>query len=157
MHIPKTGGITAFRALQAAGVDVSRSHDPAQIPDDALVITLLRNPIDRAWSVYRYHVRQGWFDGSLRAFLQQAPEVWWWGVHNVQSRYMRPGVLVGLTDTLDALLRQVCDLAGVDAPTEYERYGQDTGDGYTPGDYAQLAACVGADDMALYSIVRHSA
>ena len=64
MHIPKTGGITVYRALTAAGVDVTRGHNPADVddlPSDTLVITLLRNPVDRAWSAYRYELRQKYF------------------------------------------------------------------------------------------------
>ena len=154
LHIPKTGGITFHRALQGAGVDVTRSHDPAQVPSDALVITLLRNPIDRAWSVYRYTVKQKMFEGTLREFLSQKFDPWWWGVWNVQPRYMRPGMLTGVTEQLDATLKQVCALAGVDAPTDYEWHGKDDGDGYTPQEYAQLTAAVGIEDLLLYEFVR---
>lgn len=153
LHIPKTGGISLHRALQTAGLEATRSHDPDQAPDDALVVALVRNPIDRAWSVYRYHCRQKWFDGSLREFLRRDFDPWWWGVRNVQARYMRPGVVYGLTDRLDETVRHVCTVAGVAPPVAYEWHGKDNGDDYTPREYAQLAAVVGADDMTLYGMI----
>lgn len=153
LHIPKTGGISLYRALQGAGVDVTRSHDPDQMPAGALVVTLLRNPVDRVWSVYRYQKRQGWFDGSLSAFLQQTFDPWWWGVRNIQARYMRPDVLVGLTDRLPCTLQRVCALVGVEAPTAIEWHGKDDGEGYTPQQYAHMAVAVGAEDMTLYGLV----
>lgn len=153
LHIPKTGGITLHRALQQAGIDVTRSHDPAQVPDGALIVMLLRNPIDRVWSVYRYHVRRKWFEGTLQEFLHRDANPWWWGVRGVQARYMRPGVLIGVTERLDAMIQQVCTLAGVEAPTEYEWHGKDDGDSYTARESVQLTLAAGRDDMALYEIV----
>lgn len=146
MHIPKTGGITVYRALQASGVDISRSHDPselAKLPTDTLVITVLRNPVERVWSLYRYQKRQGWFTGDLRAFLDTEPEIWWWGVRNVQARYMRPGLLYDTTPHIDRLVRKVCALCGVQAPDEYGWHGRDNGEGYTVAEYAMIAAVCG--------------
>lgn len=147
MHIPKTGGITLHRALQQAGVDVTRSHDPAEadkLMGHTLVITLLRNPVERIWSVYRYQLRNGHVNCELREFLYMPSEPWWWGVHGVQARYMRPGVLYGTTDQLDALLRKVCTLAGVAYPQGYEWHGI-THEEYTVEEYNLIASCVGDD------------
>lgn len=152
LHIPKTGGISLFRALQTAGVDVTRSHDPMAVPDDALIVSLLRNPIDRAWSVYHHQVRQG-FLGPLSVWLQQELDPWWWGVHSVQSRYMRPGVMIGITTQIYGFVQHICVLAEVDAPPMVEWHGKDEDRSYTPQEYAQLAAAVGTEDRALYGIV----
>lgn len=153
LHIPKTGGISLYRTLKTAGVDVTRSHDPDQVPDGALIVSLLRNPIDRAWSVYRHQVRQGRLTCSLGEFVQQPAIPWWWGVRNVQARYMRPGVLYGLTTAIPCMVHHICTMADVRMPAAIEWHGKDDGDGYTPREMAILAAAAGTEDMALYGMM----
>lgn len=158
LHIPKTGGMSLFRALQGAGVDVTRGHNPADVDDlndGALVVTLLRNPVDRAWSAYRYELRMNYFDGTLSEYLDREPDIWYWGVRNVQARYVRPGVLVGVTERLHETLAQVCALAGVGVPQEVEWYGRSPDRDYTLCEYSMLAAAVGVEDMTLYNVFRY--
>ena len=65
---------------------------------------------------------------------------------------MRPGVLVGTTDKLDRLIREVCAMVGVEPPTDYEWHGRSPDEDYTLREYSMLAAAVGEEDRALYSI-----
>ena len=123
LHIPKTGGMTAFCALQQAGVDITRSHDPGQMPDGGLIISLVREPVARVLSLWRYHERQRGVPISLTAFVRREPTSWWWGVEDVQARMIDHAdpdrLLVGFTNRLDELIRRVCALAQVDYPAGY--------------------------------------
>lgn len=157
LHIPKTGGTTVHRALQQAGVNIKRSHDPAMVPPDAdLVITLLRDPVARVVSAYRYQTRLDRFEGSLCEFVATAHQPWWWGAQNVQYRMISDAgvdrLTVGFMVTLDSLIGTVCRLAGVPYPTGYEwrnvASNQDF-PGLTAHEYEAIAA-VNQDDMALY-------
>ncbi len=146
LHVPKTGGISLYRSLQAAGVDVSRSHDPAALrtlTDDTLIVSLLRNPVDRVWSVYRYNVRKMDYRGTLAEFLALEHDPWWWGVRNVQVRYLQPCVLYDTTSHIERLVRRVCAMVGVRQPDTIEWHGRDEGPRYTVDEYAQIAAVCG--------------
>lgn len=61
VHIPKTGGTTACAALRYSGITVNHTHEPAialsrnyppKVWNDTLKVTLVRNPWDRAVSLY---------------------------------------------------------------------------------------------------------
>lgn len=120
VHIPKTGGMTLFRALRQANVPVTRSHDPAAIAEQSpgtVLAVLLRHPVDRVVSLYRHQLRSGGFSGSMSDFLFHTPQYWWWGVENVQTEMLRQAersqrpLRVTLTCNLNALLRPLCDSA----------------------------------------------
>ena len=148
LHIPKTGGITLHRALQAAGVEITRSHNPSDAEPwitSGLVIMLLRDPLARIWSAYCYTKRKGMFEGTLRDFILADHDPWWWGACNVQARMFRPGVLWCMTHDLDRMVRHVCMITGKPYPEGYEYHGKNTGPEYTLAELALLQGAVRGD------------
>lgn len=59
--------------------------------DDVRIIIILRNPIDRAYSNYLHHVRDGWEDLSFEEAIAEEQnriaQNWAWGYHYVKAGF----------------------------------------------------------------------
>jgi hypothetical protein len=146
-HIPKTGGLTLHRALHFAGIPATRSHDPAEArhaaQQGARIVLLLRDPVDRVVSLYRYQHRRGRVS-TLDDLLNEPGSPWWWGACNVQTWYWThaqswPNVLV--YRDVDRAVRGLCDLCDVTYPAGYESVNVTPADDLviTPEDRARIA------------------
>jgi hypothetical protein len=59
------------------------------LDDDVKIVIILRNPVDRAYSNYIHHIRDGWegvnFEGALKDEKRRIKDNWGWSYHYVKT------------------------------------------------------------------------
>ncbi len=88
--------VTSQKAVgEASPLYLYHSHAPQRIKNhlpDVKLIAILRNPVERAYSNFLHHVREGFetytdFAEALKAEEQRKQEHWWWGFYYLQGGF----------------------------------------------------------------------
>lgn len=146
VHIPKTGGSSVERFLSGNGPLLLKGHGrPAGLRCSAQhlhaaalgaiqgakeydwAFTIVRHPVARLVSEYRYEMRKpGWLRSRLSfwnwlalALARQAVDPWYRDNHfRAQHAFILPGMeIMRFEDGVDACLRRVAERLGVPPPT----------------------------------------